>query len=83
MDLVLLCDMTHKNKGNHTNFQKLWVRPYKILKIHGANTYHLNLLTGELVSFPINKQFLKHYFECIYGEMVFIPLLFYPMYIFL
>jgi hypothetical protein len=38
---VLLWDSTHPERGRHSKFQKLWLGPFKISFVLGANSYLL------------------------------------------
>jgi hypothetical protein len=38
---VFLWDSTHANRGRHSKFQKLWLGPFKIVFVLGANSYLL------------------------------------------
>lgn len=62
-DLVLYWNKAHERKGDHGKLDKFWTSLYKKFKILGDSTYKLKCLTGEDIPFPINGQFLKHYFQ--------------------
>jgi hypothetical protein len=38
---ILLWDSTHVDRGRHSKFQKLWLGPFKITFVLGANSYIL------------------------------------------
>ena len=38
---VLLWDSTHVDRGRHSKFQKIWLGPFKISFVLGANSYIL------------------------------------------
>ena len=61
--LVLLWDKAKEKLGSHTKFQHLWIGPYQIAEILGENTFRLSTLDGEYLPLPVNRRFLKHYFE--------------------
>jgi hypothetical protein len=60
---VLLWDSTHADRGRHSNFQKLWLGPFKITFVLGANSYILKDLQEQLFSYSTNASHLKHYVE--------------------
>ena len=43
-DLVLKWDKFHKEKGDHTKFQKLWLGPFVIAENIGPSTFRLQTL---------------------------------------
>jgi hypothetical protein len=60
---VLLWDSTHADRGRHSKFQKLWLGPFKIAFVLGANSYILKDLEERLFSYSTNGSHLKHYVE--------------------
>jgi hypothetical protein len=60
---VLLWDSAHAEKGRHSKFQQLWVGPFKIAFVLGANSYLLKYLKERLFSYSTNGSHLKHYVE--------------------
>jgi hypothetical protein len=60
---VLSWDSTHVDRGRHSKFQKLWLGPFKITFILGANSYILKDLQERLFSYSTNSSHLKHYME--------------------
>jgi hypothetical protein len=60
---VLLWDSTHDDRGRHSKFQKLWLGPFKIAFVLGANSYILKDLQERLFSYSTNGSHLKHYVE--------------------
>lgn len=61
-DLVLKWDRANEPKGKHSNFQNLWLRPFRVSKKIGAGMYQLQNLRGEPDTLPMNGQSLKQYF---------------------
>lgn len=62
-DLVLKWDKTHKDKGKHTKFQKLWLVLFQITEQIGPSTFILQDLQGRRDFLPINGLILKNYFS--------------------
>lgn len=62
-NLFLLRDKAKEKLGSHTKLQCFWIGFYQVVEILGENTFMLSFLQGELVTLPVNVQFLKHYFE--------------------
>jgi hypothetical protein len=60
---VLLWDSTHVDRGRHSKFQKLWLGPFKIAFVLGANSYILKDLEEQLFSYSTNGSHLIHYVE--------------------
>ena len=60
---VLMWDSAHANRGRHSKFQKLWLGPFKIAFVLGANSYILKELEERLFSYSTNGSHLKHYVE--------------------
>jgi hypothetical protein len=60
---VLLWDLAHVDRGRHSKFQKLWLVPFKIAFVLGANSYILKDLQEGLFSYSTNGSHLKHYVE--------------------
>jgi hypothetical protein len=60
---VLIWDSTHADIGRHSKFQKLWLGPFKIAFVLGANSYLLKDLEDRLFSYSTNGSHLKHYVE--------------------
>ena len=60
---VLLWDSTHVDRGRQLKFQKLWLGPFKIVFVLGANSYILKDLQERLFSYNTNGSHLKHYVE--------------------
>jgi hypothetical protein len=60
---VLLWDSSHVDRGRHSKFQKLWLGPFKIAFVLGANSYILKDLEERLFSYSTNGSHLKHYVE--------------------
>jgi hypothetical protein len=60
---VLLWDSSHVDRGRHSKFQKLWLGPFKITFVLGANSYILKDLQERLFSYSTNGSHLKHYVE--------------------
>jgi hypothetical protein len=60
---VLLWDSTHVDRGRHSKLQKLWLGPFKIAFVLGANSYILKDLQEQLFSYNTNGSHLKHYVE--------------------
>jgi hypothetical protein len=60
---VLLWDSAHADRGRHLKFQKLWLGPFKIACVLGANSYILKKLQERLFSYNTNGSHLKHYVE--------------------
>ena len=60
-DIVLKWDTRSEYKGNHGNFDHLWLGPFKIVPYHGRNAYLLQELNGNIIGGgPMNGRFLKH-----------------------
>eukprot|EP00253_Pinus_taeda_P017057 PITA_17057 len=62
-DLVLKWDKAHKDKGKHTKFQKMWLRPFQICEKIGHSTFILQDLSGLRDSLPVNGLILKKFFN--------------------
>ena len=62
-DLVLRRDTRREEKGKHGKFDPLWYGPYNISEARSNNTFILEDTDGEKVQLPVNKQYLKHYFQ--------------------
>eukprot|EP00253_Pinus_taeda_P028659 PITA_28659 len=62
-DLVLKWDKAHEDKGKHTKFQKMWLRPFQICEKIGHSTFILQDLSGLRDSLPINGLILKKFFN--------------------
>lgn len=60
-DMVLLWDCMNEKPKNHENLDSLWLGPYIIIGIIGANSFYLNTLEGDPVDLPVNGQMLKLY----------------------
>jgi hypothetical protein len=60
---VFLWDSAHADKGRHSKFSKLWLGPFKIAFVLGANSYLLKDLEETLFSYSTNGSHLKHYVE--------------------
>ena len=60
---VLVWDSAHANRGRHSKFQKLWLGPFKIAFVLGANYYIVKDLQERLFSYNTNDSHLKHYVE--------------------
>ena len=60
---VLLWDSAHADRGRHSKCQKLWLGPFKIAFVLGANSYLLKDLEERLFSYSTNGSHLKHYVE--------------------
>jgi hypothetical protein len=60
---VLLWDSAHADRGRHSKFQKLWLGPFKIAFLMGANSYIRKDLEERLFSYSTNSSHLKHYVE--------------------
>jgi hypothetical protein len=62
-DLVLKWDAPRHDKGKHSEFDTLWISPFKISEVFLNNTYKLQDLEGEEVfNSPVNGHFLKKCF---------------------
>jgi hypothetical protein len=57
---VLLWDSTHVDRGRHSKFQNLWLGPFKIPFVLGANSYILKDLQERLFSYSTNSSHLKN-----------------------
>eukprot|EP00253_Pinus_taeda_P034210 PITA_34210 len=62
-DLVLKWDKAHEDKGKHTKFQKMWLRPFQICEKIGHSTFILQDLSGLRDSLPVNGLILKKFFN--------------------
>jgi hypothetical protein len=60
---AFLWDSSHADRGRHSKFQKLWLGPFKIAFVMGANSYPLKYLEEILFSYSTNGSHLKHYVE--------------------
>jgi vancomycin permeability regulator SanA len=56
---VLLWDSAHADRGRNSKFQKLWLVPFKITFVLGANSYILKDLEERLFSYRTNGFHLK------------------------
>jgi hypothetical protein len=61
----LLWDSAHVDRGRHSKFQKLWLGPFKIAFVLGANSHLLKDLEERLFSYSTNGCHLKHYVELV------------------
>eukprot|EP00253_Pinus_taeda_P014621 PITA_14621 len=61
-DLVLKWDKAHEDKGKHTKFQKMWLRPFQISEKIDPSTFILQDLSGKRDSLPVNGLILKKLF---------------------
>ena len=62
-DWVLKWDAVRQDKGEHGNFDSLWIGPFVIDQAYENNTFKLLNLEGEEVfDGPVNGWFLKLYF---------------------
>ena len=61
-DTVLLWDKRREKPGKHGKFDILWMGPYIIDKVAGANSFYLKDLEGERLSLPMNGLLLKMFF---------------------
>jgi hypothetical protein len=48
---LLLWDSTHADRGRHSKFQNLWLSPFKIAFVLGANSYILKDLEERFLSY--------------------------------
>jgi hypothetical protein len=62
-DLVLRWDSRREDHGKHGKFDHLWLGPYKIVAVEGNNSFSLQNLEGDLLEFPVNGRFLKHFIQ--------------------
>eukprot|EP00253_Pinus_taeda_P024297 PITA_24297 len=62
-DLVLKWDKAHEDKGKHTKFQKMWLRPFQIVDKIGPSTFILQHLSGKRDSLPVNGLILIKLFD--------------------
>jgi hypothetical protein len=59
-DLVLKWDASRQDRANHSKFDALWFRSFKISEVFSNNTYRLHDLEGkEVFNGPVNGHFLK------------------------
>jgi len=58
-DKVLLWNSTHAKRGRHSNFQKLWLGPFKITSILCPNSYLLKDMDERLFSYSTNDSHLN------------------------
>jgi hypothetical protein len=56
-------DSTHVDTEKHSNFQKLWMGPFKVAFVMRENSYILKDLQERLFSYSANGTHLKHYME--------------------
>jgi hypothetical protein len=61
-DLVLKWDKPHEGKGEHMNFQNLWLGPFLITEKLGPSSFQLQNIKGQLDTYLVNGQALKRYF---------------------
>jgi len=57
--LVFKLDKAHEEKGKHTKFQYLWIKPFIIHDKLGHHTYHIQSLDKRIDPLPVNGQDLK------------------------
>ena len=62
-DLVLRWDAKREDKGKRGKFDPLWYGPFRIVEARSNNTFLLDNLDGETLQFPVNGNYLKHYFQ--------------------
>jgi len=62
-DLVLKWDKSHEEKGKHTKFQSLWIKPFVVCDKIFHHTYCLKSLDGKMDSLPVSGQDLKKIFS--------------------
>jgi len=58
-DLVLKWDKAHEDKGEHSKFYRLWIGPFIVTKKIGRNTFCLQTLEVQLMSFDIATRMLQ------------------------
>ena len=61
-DTVLLWDKRREKPGKHGKFDILWMGPYIIDEVAGANSFYINDLEGERLSLLVNGLLLKMFF---------------------
>ena len=62
-DTVLLWDKRREKPGKHGKFDSLSLGPFFIYDIAGTNSFLLNNMDGESLTFPVNEQHLKLFFN--------------------
>ena len=62
-NLVLRWDIRRVEKGKHGKFNPLWFGPLKIAEEGGDNNFRLENLQGDLLEAPVNRKFLKPFFQ--------------------
>ena len=69
-DTILLWDKQREKPGKHGKFDSLWMGPYIIDEVAGANSFYLNDLEGERLNLRMNGLLLKMFFtgtiSCLY-----------------
>jgi len=63
VDTVLLWNKRKEKSGKHGKFDSLWMGPYIIQEIVGANSFFLSDLDGEKLFLPINGRILKTFYS--------------------
>ena len=61
-DTVLLWEKQREKIGKHGKFDHLWMGPYIIDEVAGANSFYLYDLEGERLNLPVNGLLLKMFF---------------------
>ena len=52
-DIVLLWDKRREKLGKHGKFDSLWLGPFIIYGVAGTNSFLLNNMDGERLTFPV------------------------------
>jgi hypothetical protein len=61
-DLVLMWDKMKEKPSMHTNFDSLWLGPYKIENIFGIGSFYLTTHEGRRLPLLINVSLLKPFY---------------------
>jgi hypothetical protein len=57
-------DAPKQDKGKHSKFEVLWIRPFRIFEVFSNNTYRLrDLKDQEVFNGPVNGHFIKIFFS--------------------
>jgi hypothetical protein len=62
-DMVLRWVKAHEDKGEHTKFQNLWLKPFIVKEKLGTSSFCLQTLEGQPYTYPVNVHALKKYFS--------------------
>ena len=62
-DLVLKWEARKEDVGKHGKFDQIWCGTYKITASEGKNVFLLENLDRNILTAPVNGQYLKHFMQ--------------------